>query len=84
MTRSLPPLVRRLAVALTALPVLGAALLAQAPAAGATASAARKPLPLDAGRTVRFTTDKASWMSVDVSPDGQRIVFDLLGDLYTL
>jgi len=53
-------------------------------AAPATTAAARKPLPLEAGRRVNFTATKASWMSVDVSPDGQRLVFDLLGDLYTL
>lgn len=33
---------------------------------------------------VRFTTDEGTWMTVDVSPDGQTLVFDLLGDLYTL
>jgi len=45
----------------------------------------KKPdLPLSIGRHVNFTTSKASWMSLDVSPDGQTIVFDLLGDLYTL
>ena len=43
-----------------------------------------KPLPLEPGRTVSFTTDEVSWLSLDVSPDGQTIVFDLLGDLYTL
>jgi dipeptidyl aminopeptidase/acylaminoacyl peptidase len=33
---------------------------------------------------VAFTTDEGTWMSLDVSPDGQTIVFDLLGDIYTL
>jgi len=33
---------------------------------------------------VRFTTSEGTWMSVDVSPDGRQLVFDLLGDLYTL
>ena len=41
-------------------------------------------LPIKAERTLRFTTDEGTWMSLDVSPDGQRIVFDLLGDLYTI
>ncbi|HLL73059.1 MAG TPA: hypothetical protein VK363_16585, partial [Pyrinomonadaceae bacterium] len=31
---------------------------------------------------VEFDTDEGTWMSCDVSPDGQRIVFDLLGDIY--
>ena len=34
--------------------------------------------------TRRFTVTEGTWMSVDVSPDGQVIVFDLLGDVYTL
>ena len=33
---------------------------------------------------VAFTTDEGTWMSVDVSPDGQFVIFDLLGDLYRL
>jgi Tol biopolymer transport system component/imidazolonepropionase-like amidohydrolase len=32
--------------------------------------------------TVRFQTDEGTWMNVDVSPDGQWVVFDLVGDLY--
>ncbi len=34
--------------------------------------------------TVRFETTEGTWMSVDISPDGQTIVFDLLGDIYTI
>ena len=34
--------------------------------------------------TVRFTTTEGTWMNLDVSPDGRTVVFDLLGDLYTL
>lgn len=41
-------------------------------------------LPLKPTRTTRFIAREGTWMSVDVSPDGLRIVFDLLGDLYTL
>ena len=33
---------------------------------------------------VSFTTDEGTWLSLDVSPDGQTIVFDMLGDIYTL
>lgn len=41
-------------------------------------------LPLEATATIEFTTDEVTWMSLDVSPDGRTVVFDLLGDLYTL
>ncbi len=34
--------------------------------------------------TVDLDVDTGTWMSVDVSPDGKEIAFDLLGDLYTL
>jgi Tol biopolymer transport system component/imidazolonepropionase-like amidohydrolase len=41
-------------------------------------------LVIQPARTIEFTTDEATWMSVDVSPDGQTLLVDLLGDLYTL
>lgn len=44
----------------------------------------KKPLPLEGARSVAFNTDEGSWISLDVSPDGKTIVFELLGDLYTL
>jgi imidazolonepropionase-like amidohydrolase/Tol biopolymer transport system component len=31
-----------------------------------------------------FDTDEGTWMNVDVSPDGKRIVFDVLGDIYIM
>ena len=45
----------------------------------------KKPdLPLEPTRKIEFITDEATWLSLDVSPDGKTIVFELLGDLYTL
>src|SRR4029077_14709451 len=41
-------------------------------------------LVIKAARTADFRTDEGTWMSVDVSPDGQTLLVDLLGDLYTL
>ena len=35
-------------------------------------------------KNLNFTTDEGTWMSVDVSPDGRNIVFDMLGDIYTM
>lgn len=46
-----------------------------------TADSLPEPAPT---RTLQFTTDEGSWISLDVSPDGRTIVFDLLGDLYTI
>jgi Tol biopolymer transport system component len=63
------------------------------PQAGSLAGAAEKTpgdekekaeLPLTPGRTLEYTATEGTWISLDVSPDGRTIVFDLLGDLYTL
>src|SRR5271154_1769025 len=44
----------------------------------------KKGLPLKPERKIDFTTDEGTWLSLDVSPDGKTIVFELLGDIYTL
>lgn len=33
---------------------------------------------------VSFTVSEGTWMNLDVSPDGQTVVFDLLGDIYAM
>jgi Tol biopolymer transport system component/imidazolonepropionase-like amidohydrolase len=41
-------------------------------------------LVLAPAETLEFTTDRVTWPSVDVSPDGRTLAFDVLGDIYTL
>ena len=35
-------------------------------------------------KEVEFTTSEGTWMNLDVSPDGKEIVFDMLGDIYSM
>jgi Tol biopolymer transport system component/imidazolonepropionase-like amidohydrolase len=44
----------------------------------------KKPLPLEPGRKIRLQTDEGTWISLDVSPDGKQIAFDLMGDIYLM
>ena len=39
--------------------------------------------PLDT-REISINVDQGTWMSLDVSPDGSMIAFDLLGDIYVM
>jgi imidazolonepropionase-like amidohydrolase/Tol biopolymer transport system component len=78
-------MVRRLAGALAGAMVLVSVSLPLA------AQESKKPedpeqegLPLEVARHLRYTATEGSWMSVDVSPDGQTVVFDHLGDLFTV
>ncbi len=43
------------------------------------------PTSVDAQtREVAFSTDEGTWLSLDVSPSGDGLVFELLGDIYAL
>src|ERR1043166_6310152 len=75
--------------------VLGAALaaaftLAAAPAVaqrgqrGDSAGGRGAGLPFTPTKPLKFTTDEGTYISLDLSPDGRTIVFDLLGDIYTM
>src|SRR5215471_19485370 len=45
----------------------------------------KKPgLPLKVERKIEFETDEATWLSLTLTPDGKTIIFELLGDLYSL
>ena len=44
----------------------------------------KKGLPLEAIRSLDINTDQGTWMSLDVHPDGNKLLFDLLGDIYEL
>jgi imidazolonepropionase-like amidohydrolase/Tol biopolymer transport system component len=35
-------------------------------------------------RKVKIDTNEGTWLNVDVSPDGSRIAFDMLGDIYVM
>ncbi|MFM8834149.1 MAG: TolB family protein, partial [Cytophagales bacterium] len=35
-------------------------------------------------RKINYTVDEGTWVSVDVSPNGQEIVFELVGDIYKM
>ena len=35
-------------------------------------------------KEVDFTTNEGTWMNLDVSGDGKKIIFDMLGDIYTM
>ena len=41
-------------------------------------------LPLVPARHLQFEEQEGTWVSLDVSPDGKTVVFELLGDLYRM
>lgn len=40
--------------------------------------------PPGQSKDVQFTATEGTWLNLDVSPDGKTIVFDLLGDIYSM
>lgn len=69
------PILVVLAAAFVALPAL---------AQEQKSDTAKKDLPLKTERSLNLTAEEGTWLSLDVSPDGRTIVFEMLGDLYTL
>lgn len=69
-----------------------AALLVGIVTAPVISTSAAKDTPWDinqppvegSSRTLNIDVQSGTWMSLDVSPDGQTIVFDLLGDVYKM
>jgi Tol biopolymer transport system component len=66
------------------LAILVAVAACLASASLAEAQAPPGSLPLKPERHFRFDESQGTWMSLDISPDGQTIVFELLGDLYAM
>ena len=81
--RSFYPTLSSLLIAL-----MSAAAIAADPAASGKENPGKKKWdvnhPPGDAVTVTLDTRSGTWMSVDVSPDGKQIVFDLLGDLYVM
>jgi Tol biopolymer transport system component len=71
-------------IALLSIFLVGALPSKPAQAQDTARAGARRGLPLEPVRTIEFTTTEATWLSLDVTPDGRTIVFELLGDLYTI
>src|SRR5687767_2252733 len=80
----LAKMIRKVAFLALAIPMFAVAQDAPAPNAAGRGNPIQEGLPLRPERTIRFTTDVGSWLSLDVNPDGQTIVFDHLGDLFTV
>ncbi len=45
---------------------------------------ATKELPLEPERKIQLKTNEGTWISLDISPDGKTIAFDMMGDIYTI
>src|SRR5688572_30419418 len=43
-----------------------------------------KGLPLKPKRKINFTTSEGTWTSLDIHADGKTIVFDMMGDIFTV
>ena len=69
---------------LSALSVSPASSSLSAPSLADTTRKKTDSLPLARTRTIEFETSEGTWLSLDVSPDGRTIVFELMGDIYTL
>ncbi|MFK7913705.1 MAG: amidohydrolase family protein [Pseudomonadales bacterium] len=65
-------------------PAHGAAATETATKAAAATKSAAQTLPLTPTRTLSFPVRQATWLSLDLAPDGKTLVMEILGDLYLL
>lgn len=67
-------------------PLVAAALAISAGTSGLVVAKDKEAsLPLEGETTeLAFTTDEGTWISLDVTADGEHIVFELLGDIYQM
>jgi Tol biopolymer transport system component len=77
------PSIQRVAIVATLLAV-ASPLAAQRGGRGNDSTGRGAGLPLTPAKPLKFTTDEGTWLSLDVSPDGRTIVFEMLGDIYTI
>jgi Tol biopolymer transport system component len=61
-----------------------AAMVLQAEAPEGREGKEKEGLPLEPTRHIEFETDEATWLSLDVAPDGRSLLLEIAGDLYTL
>jgi imidazolonepropionase-like amidohydrolase/Tol biopolymer transport system component len=67
-----------------AIVALLALLPALAPVSFAQPANPEQGLPLSPAQQLRFSTEEVTWAALDLSPDGGTILFDVLGDIYSL
>ncbi len=77
-------LLRHVASGVALVAMSASAAMSQGGPADSSARGNQRELPLVPTKPLKFTTDEGTWLSLDVSPDGKTIAFDLLGDLYTV
>ena len=79
------PTARHVSMAITlCLAPFAAAFAQNNPADTTKKTAPNSDLVILPTRQAAFTSDEGTWMSLDVAPDGKTVVFDLVGDLYTV
>lgn len=69
---------------LTATAVVFAISLSAQVDAGKSSSPTPGTLPFKPERKIEFTTDEGTWLSLTLSPDSKTLLFELLGDIYSM
>lgn len=73
---------RIFAIATTALAVFLLGIQLPAAAQQMQDESSHQDLPLDSERTINLNTSEGTWLSLDVHPDGDKVIFDYMGNLF--